>query len=127
MDTDAEKVLHILVLLKVGDSIETANFKYERIGKPRSDSPRLLKVNVTSKVIRNSILEKARVLRINPEPWRNIYIKKDLHPVYRKENQRIQKKIRELKQNDTANSEIKISDGALTVNGEVVDHNSFFI
>ena len=77
--------------------------------------------------ILSSILEKARVLRTNPEPWRNIYIKKDLRPVYRKENQRIQKKTRELKQNDTTNSEIKISDGAMTVNGEVVDRNSFFV
>ena len=92
----------------------------------RPDKPRLLKVGVLSKDNRNNILKKAPSLRQKNEPWKNIFVKKDLHPVYRKENGRILKKMKDLKENNPPETEIRIVNGALTVDGNIVDRNSFF-
>ena len=76
--------------------------------------------------MRNSTLEKAKVLNGSAPPWNKVYIKKDIHPVYREENQIIHKKMKELKNNNPDNHEIKIENGALLVNNHAVDRNSFF-
>ena len=56
-------------------------------------------------------------------------MKKDLHPVYAKENQRIRKKRYDLATQFSKNNEekeVKIVKGALQVNGVTVDRNLFF-
>ena len=62
LSTDEEKVKHILHLIEIGD-IPTKEFTYERVGKERPGSIRMLKVNVTSKHNRNKILDKVPSLR----------------------------------------------------------------
>ena len=41
------------------------------------------------------------------EPWKRVFIKKDLHPVYVKENNRIRKKMYALKQDPANNNKIR--------------------
>ena len=56
-------------------------------------------------------------------------MKKDLHPVYAKENQDIRKKPYDLATQFSKNNEekeVKIVKGALQVNGVTVDRNLFF-
>ena len=48
---------------------------------------RLLKVDVQSKATRDKILEKAKELKNKNELRKRVYVKKDVHIVYAKENQ----------------------------------------
>ena len=65
---------------------------------------------------------------INTDPWKYIYIKKDLHPVYLKENKRIYKKLYDMKENpDNADKEIKVVKGKLLVDGNIIDKNTFLL
>ena len=55
--------------------------------------------------------------------------KKDLHPVYVKENQRIRKRkyeLTKLHENDEIEHDIKLIKGKLEVDGIIVDQNMFF-
>ena len=127
LNTDPEKLDYIINnVISVDDGCDTSEFTFERVGMERPDKPRLLKVGVLSKENRNKILQKSPSLRSKVEPWKKVFIKKDLHPVYRKENSRILKKMKELKENNPPETEIRIENGALLVNGNIVDRNSFF-
>ena len=86
---------------------------------------RLIKVNVKSKDTRDLILEKAPSLKEKNDLWRKIYVKKDVHPVYSRETSRIYKKMKTLKEQNPE-KEVKITDGKLMVDGNVVDKNMFF-
>ena len=58
-----------------------------------------------------------------------MYVKKDLHPVYAKENQRIRKKRYDLAThyaNNNEQKEVKLVNGAIQVDGVTVDKNMFF-
>ena len=99
-----------------------------RIGKEKAGIPRLVKVKLPSSAIRNEILNKASTLQRLSEPWSKVYIKKDLHPVYLKENKRQAKKMSDLRNNpDNQNKNIKIVGGKLLVDEVVVDKNTFFV
>ena len=77
---------------------------------------------------RDKVLSVASRLKSQPI-WTKVYIKKDLHPVYAKENQRIRKKQYDLSTHFSSNNEekeVKIVKGALLVDGVVVDRNLFF-
>ena len=98
-----------------------------RIGKQRSNYKRLIKVVLPTVALRNVILDNAKKLKTFTDLWKYIYIKKDLHPVYLKENKRIYKKLYDMKQNpDNADKEIKVVKGKLLVDGNIVDKNTFF-
>ena len=59
-----------------------------------------------------------------------VYINKDVHPVYLKENQRIRKKMAELKRTPGFEHEtgrVKLENGVLMVDGRQVDQNLFLI
>ena len=97
-----------------------------RIGQPRNNSIRLIKVNMKHKNRRDAVIEKSPRLKTKTPPWNKVYVKKDVHPVYSKENSRLYKKMMSLR---TANEgkEIKLVKGALHVDGKVVDKNLFFV
>ena len=63
---------------------------HERIGKVIPNRSRVLKIKLHSKKDRDSILEKAKLLKNMQDPINKVYIKKDVHFVYRNENKRIQ-------------------------------------
>ena len=78
---------------------------------------------------RDKVLPLSSKIKSLPEPWSKVYLKKDLHPVYSKENQRIRKKRYDLQTQFTNNNEqreVKIVRGQLQVDGVTVDRNLFF-
>ena len=99
-----------------------------RIGKERPNFKRLLKVRLPTVELRNVILENAKKLKTVSDPWNQVYIKKDLHPVYQKENKRIYKKLYEMKQDpENAGKDIKVVKGQLILDGTVIGKNTFFV
>ena len=67
-------------------------FEYVRIGKSQDNRPRVLKVKLASTQERNDFLENSGTLKNSIEPWKSIYIHKDLHPVYVSENARLERR-----------------------------------
>ena len=89
---------------------------------------RMINVTLPSTDTRNMVLENTSSLKDLPVPWCKIYINKDLHPVYSRQNKRLRDKMSELKskpQNKEKN--IKIVKGKLMMDDEVVDKNPFFV
>ena len=127
---DKNKLCILLNKLDVADLNDDVlnNIKHSRIGKERPGFHRLIKVELPTSHIRNDILKNTSKLKTLSAPWDKIYIKKDLHPVYLKENQRLYKKMVELKAKDeNKEKEVKIMKGKLLVDGVVVDKNTFFV
>lgn len=110
---------------EVVESVESIHI--ERMGKrnPELTYPRKVKVNVKTKAVRDAILDKAKILNTKNETWKKVYVKKDVHLVYARENQRIYNKRKDLKEKNP-DKDIKIVDGKLLVDEQVVDRNMFF-
>ena len=127
--SDKEKLCMLfkkLDIAQLSDDI-LENLVCNRIGKERPGFHRLVKVELPSIDLRNNILKNAAKLKTLSEVWSKIYIKKDMHPVYIKENRRLYKKMMELKEKpDYENKEVKIMKGKLLVDGIMVDKNTFF-
>ena len=124
---DKDKVKQLMKVMRTDRTVLAVvdSFECETIGQARDNSIRLIKVNVKSKATRDLILEKAPQLKESREPWKKVYVKKDVHPVYSKETSRIYKKMKELKENNP-NKDIKIHEGKLLVDNKVIDRNLFF-
>ena len=76
---------------------------------------------------RDEILQNAKKLKNAPDNLSKIYMKKDQHPVYIAENNRMRKKMFELRQkDDNKDKEIKIEKGQLLIDNIVIDKNTFF-
>ena len=127
LGSDAEKVQRLFEVLDMDtatiSSAET--IQMTRIGQQNEMMTRLLKVNVQSKATRDKILEKAKVLKGKDELWKRVYVKKDVHIVYAKENQRLNNRRKELREQNP-NKDIKIYNGKLLIDDRVVDRNMFF-
>ena len=126
---DRNKIKHMLKLIGCNsfkdDDIE--KFVIERIGRPRNGYNHVIKVKLASTKERNDFIQNAKILKTLNEPWKNIFIQKDLHPVYITENNHIRKKYCQLKEDpENVGKEIEIENGMLTVNQEAVDRNTFF-
>ena len=129
---DAEKLLYILNNIGIQGISEHSvmNYTYLRIGVPSNDKVRLLKVTVSDKETRDRICEESKKIKGLSEQWKIIYINKDTHPVYLKENQRLRKKMRNLKKTPGYHHEtgrVKIVKGMLQVDGRTVDRNLFSV
>ena len=128
LESDDDKVKCLFEIMDVEQDAADPPVQLEmsRIGAPKDNSIRLIKVNMKSKAKRDVILKKAPTLKTKAEGWKKVYIKKDLHPVYTKENKRIYSKMKELKEKNPT-KDIKIDKGKLLVDGKVVDSNTFFV
>ena len=125
---DEEKVTSLFNEMGIPEG--TVDFSEEeveisRIGVPKGNANRLIKVNLKSKSKRDAVLEKSSTLKQKTAPWNKVYVKKDLHPVYTKENQRLYKKMKDLR-TQNPDKEVKIVKGILTVGGKKEDCNLFF-
>ena len=100
LNNDAGKVKRLLNIMGMdAATLELVpTFELSRIGQENDAMTRLLKVNVKSKNTRDKILEKAKVLKDKNEPWKKVYLKKDVHFVYAKENQRLNNRRKELRE-----------------------------
>ena len=127
LNNDAEKVKRLLNVMGMdAATLElSTTFELARIGQENDSMTRLLKVNVKSKATRDKILEKAKELKDKNEPWKKVYVKKDVHFVYAKENQRLNNRRKELREQNP-NSDVKIQNGKLLINDQTVDRNMFF-
>lgn len=92
--------------------------KAERIGKPHHERPRIIKVTVGSKEIRNTILREARNKR--ETTFKDIYLDADRTPLDQKESYRLRQKQRDLRA-QYPNSNIIIRRGKLLVDDTEVD------
>ena len=127
LSNDVTKVGRLFKVMGVEPAIISSvnTLEMSRIGQPNSSMNRLLKVNLKSKASRDTVLEKAKQLKDQREPWKKVYVKKDVHLVYAKENQRLNNRRKNLREQHP-NSDIKILDGKLLLDNVVVDKNMFF-
>ena len=91
---------------------------------------RMLKVSVGTRAIRDKICSESNKIKLLDAPWKLVYINKDSHPVYLKENQRLRNKMRDIKKQqgfEHNTGRVKITKGLLQVDGITVDHNLFQI
>ena len=127
LGSDAEKVQRLFEVMDLDratiSSVET--LEMTRIGQQNESMTRLLKVDVNSEATRDKILEKAKELKNKNELWKKVYVKKDVHIVYAKENQRLNNRRKDLREQNP-NKDIKIFNGKLLVDDRVVDRNMFF-
>ena len=99
-----------------------------RLGKQKDNFNRVIKMNVMSKEYRDVITKDSKLLKGKRLPWGKIYINRDLHPVLVQENNRLRhKKNNLMKLEENKNKNVKIEKGKLTIDGEVVDENLFFV
>ena len=125
---DISKIKHICSIMDLEkDENYFKNIKISRIGKPRDGMNRMVKLTFLNMEDRNDFVKNSSKLKTATEAWKTVYVKKDQHPVYINENNRLRKKLGALRR-DPVNAEktITLKDGKLTVNGVVVDHNLFF-
>lgn len=97
-DNDTEKIR--CVLDAIGYERETADVSSKRIGKTAVGKKRALLLSFNSRQARDDVLEKAKVLKeFNSEEdqvtLKDVRIKKDTHPAWRKEHGRLHALVRE--------------------------------
>ena len=128
MENDIAKI-HYLLKVTVNEHFsyeDIKEFKIVRLGAEKNGYNRVKMVFSTAKK-RDEFLKNSDKLKNINEPWSKIYLKKDQHPVYLAENNRLRRKkfdLKELPENET--KEVKIVNGKLLVGGAVVDKNMFF-
>ena len=54
------------------------------------------------------------------EPWKKVYLKKDVHFVYAKENQGLNNRRKELWEKNP-NGDVRLENGKLLINDQIVD------
>ena len=126
LNNDEEKVEKMFRLIEIDDS----PWNVERIGKPTTNGKtRIAKVIFPDKEKRDKAAEKSIKLKELEEPWKKVYLNRDKHSVYRAENNRLRKKMNDLRKKpefqDNPRERVKIAKGELLVNGDVVDRNTF--
>ena len=127
--TDDDKLKHILHLIECTefDGAAFGNIEIERIGKARENYRRVMKVKCRSREDRDELMKNSKKLKDAEEIWKKVYIRKDEHPVYLAEKNRLRRKMMELKRMEENNTkEIVIKDGKLMIDATVVDKNTFF-
>ena len=119
---DIEKVKHVLEVIDT--DVSAAHIREcTRIGKPKANYTRLLKIKVANKEQRKTVLDNSSKLKAQ-EHLIKVYLKKDTHPVYVQETNRLRAKMKELPANK---DKVQIVDGKLEVDGMIIDSNTFFV
>ena len=125
---DTSKVKYINKIM--GNEMNEAvldNVEVSRIGRPRDGMDRMIKVTFANTEDRNEFVKNSIKIKSAQDIWKKVYVKKDQHPVYANENNRLRKKKKALGRDPAnANKTITLKDGKLTVDGHTVDHNLFF-
>ena len=66
-------------------------------------------------------------LKNAPAVWGKVYIKKDEHPVYTAEYNRLCREFKKLKEkNENTNKTVAFKAGKIFIDGVIVDKNTFF-
>ena len=103
---DQDKLKAVLDAIECSTSITDVNCK--RLGQANSNKKRPLLITFSSKVSRDEVLQKAKHLKSqHSETLKKVFIKKDVHPMWRKEYERLRKVVREEKaRSENAGAEI---------------------
>ena len=125
LKTDVEKVKHVLDVIDA-DVNYTHVRDCTRIGKPKANYTRLLKIKVTNKDQRKILLDNSSKLKAHGH-LKKVYIKKDTHPVYVQETNRLRAKMKELQAIPANKDKVKIVDSKLELDGVIIDRNTFFV
>lgn len=125
-ENDVDKIKAVFETIEIADS-DTYKFSYKRLGEAKPNYNRVLKVTFDSKKIRDAVILKSKDLKDKGIPWKSIYVKKDVHIVQQKENERMRKKKKYLSELEiNKDKEVKIQDGKLYVDNRLIDENMFF-
>ena len=126
--TDKEKIRALLKLMEndtFDDQIDTMDIS--RIGAAKAGYNRVIKIILPSIEERNEFLKNTSKIKDCADPWKKVFVKKDQHPVYIAENNRLRRKAGELKKKPGYDrKEVKIFNGKLMVNNNEIDQNLFF-
>lgn len=120
-NTDEEKVTRIMNTIGQADAETTA---VKRLGKANEGHKRPLLVSFGDKAIRQSVLEKAKVLKDKGDTYKMMYIKKDMHPAVKRELDRLYKAFRQEKEkpdNTGKNVEFDRQNRTISCDGVVID------
>ena len=128
LSTDLQKINAILKLTENGDFDEREDdFTTSRLGVAKPGYNRVVKIVLTSMEERDKFLKDTVKLKDALAPWNKVFVKKDQHPVYLSENNRLRRKVNELKKiQGNENKDIKITNGKVVIDNVVVDQNMFF-
>ena len=98
-ETDMEKVRKVITATGYAETFNPESWELKRLGKPPAardgTKKRPILVVVENGKIRNEILKGAKNLKTSDAPLSNVYLKKDLHPVVRKELGRLRRREKE--------------------------------
>lgn len=84
--TDDQKIALIFEKLECDD---IQDYTSERLGSSTEGRTRPIKIQVQSQAVRDQIVSRSKRLKEAGEPFNRIYIKKDTHPMVRKEWKRL--------------------------------------
>ena len=122
--TDNEKLRNVLSTANCPADIDPSRLAIRRLGQPNSTRPRPLHVTLNNQQQRDAVIGVAKNLKNAGATYSQVYIKKDIHPVVRKEIGRLikrEKEEREKAENVTANIEYDRKNRVLLRNGIVID------
>ena len=124
--TDAEKVKTVLDSIGSRDADKIVEMK--RLGKEQARKKRPLLVRYESKAVKDAVMGKANLLKKNEgehkQILKEVFIKRDVHPAWRKEHGRLWTVVRKEKEKpENAEAEItyNVQQGIVTRNGLVID------
>ena len=129
LENDFDKMCYILDIMecKHFSADMLSNLKLTRIGKSREGYPRILKISFTSKIDRDEFVKDSKKLKNANGVWKKVFVKKDEHYVYREENIRMKLRYKAEKDNvENQNKTVDFKNGKITVDGKIVDQNTFF-
>ena len=121
---DPEKLKTVFNKAKCPSDIDPSGFTLRRLGQPNDQQKRFLHVTCNSQQQRDKIIATAKELKSAGENFKNIYIKKDIHPAIRKELGRLRKRAYDEKNkpdNSDATIEYDPKNRVVTRNGLVID------
>ena len=126
--TDKGKIKWLLQRMENNDfDNQIEGLDVSRIGEEKAGSNRVVKIVMESVEKRDKFLKNTSKMKDAPEPWNKVFVKKDQHPVYIAENNRLRKKAYDLKRTQGyENKEVKVFNGKVLVDNVVVDKNLFF-
>ena len=126
--TDHEKIQWILTRTEnssFDDKID--DLDVSRLGAVKPGYNRAVKIILPTVAERDEFLKNTAKMKDAPEPWNKVYVKKDQHPVYAAENNRLRKRAAELRRvQGNENKDIKIQNGKVLMDNNIVDQNMFF-
>ena len=129
LTNDEIKICHILDVMECKyfnqDMIKSLEIK--RLGKQREGYNRTIKITCATKADRDEFVKNSKKLKEATDVFKKVYIKKDEHPVYVAENTRLRKHFKQLKDLDeNKGKRVVFKDGKISIDGSVVDKNTFF-